>query len=69
MKRSPPKGGWFIDLVGGYKGEGKHTYKSKLLVTSHVRKMVVVVVVVVGWGMGSRALGAYATNKASCMSG
>ena len=47
MKRSPPKGGWFIDLVGGYKGEGKHTYKSKLLVTSHVRKMVVVVVVVV----------------------
>ena len=46
MKRSPPKGGWFIDLVGGYKGEGKHTYKSKLLVTSHVRKMVVVVVVV-----------------------
>ena len=19
MKRSPPKGGWFIDLVGGYK--------------------------------------------------
>ena len=47
MKRSPPKGGWFIDLVGGYKGEGKHTYKSKFLVTSHVRKMVVVVVVVV----------------------
>ena len=35
--------------MGGYKGEGKHTYKSKLLVTSHVRKMVVVVVVVVGW--------------------
>ena len=33
--------------MGGYKGEGKHTYKSKLLVTSHVRKMVVVVVVVV----------------------
>ena len=32
--------------MGGYKGEGKHTYKSKLLVTSHVRKMVVVVVVV-----------------------
>ena len=47
MKRSPPKGGWFIDLVGGYKGEGNYTYKSKLLVTSHVRKMVVVVVVVV----------------------
>ena len=32
MKRSPPKGGWFIDLVGGYKGEGKtHTSQSCLL--------------------------------------
>ena len=43
MKRSPPKGGWFIDLVGRHKGEGKHTYKARLLVTSHVRKIVVVV--------------------------
>ena len=23
MNRSRPKGGWFIDLAGGYKGEGE----------------------------------------------
>ena len=51
-EKKPPKGGWFIDLAGGYKGEEEtNEGQSCLFVRSYGRKMVVVAVVVIVAGL------------------